>query len=1068
VSDRHISNSFLPLICSVCLSFASFSIPSSSAEAAPKKKKKPAATAAKKSSTAAPTTGLGMERSKSALPQSQKLQEPPKSHSLEAVKPPKSGNFYDSGTKEAEYEHILDEEIKTLYQLSQRNRKSPNRGEIWLRLGEIYVEKARLVDLREQTNYEKNLHDFAEKKTKIRPQLNQKAAHEYNEKAVQLYEWFIKDFPKDPKVDQALFFLGYNHFELGNPQMGERFYSELVKRFPDSIFITESHFALGEYYFENESWKKALENYSKVVKVKRARLNTFALYKSAWCLYRLNRTKVALQALERVVRQSRTNDRDENAPGGRKPVNKLRLAAEALKDYVPFYAEAGDPKLAETEFNRISGGEKQTLQMLERLAYIYADAGNRGNAAFVFRQLIAKNPTGERAAEYQYQVVLSYATHDKKESRRQMDIWLESFGPGSSWATGNAKNEKLVGDVAKLQETTLRNYVLQQHQEAQTSRAEYSQNMANLSYVQYFKYFPDSPKIAEMRFFHAELLFDMQKYEEAAKIYSWVADKEAKGPYHEKAVVNTLLALEKDLPSTKEIESKRGTTLEPIPFDPPVARFEKAGIRYIQTFPKGDKTSDIERRLGVLYYSYNHFDEAIGMFERILKEHPKTENAEIAGNLILDIFKLKNDMAGFADKGEEFLKNPDIANTKFGLQVRSMMEKAGYLRAEKTAKSGDSAKAAKEYEVFATNNKASDLTLAARFEAAVNYEKSGDLSAAIRNYSVVLGAQSASAKFKTAQNDSRNALARIYQQTGQLEAAAKQYYSYAAANPKDQKAINAYFNSGVLYDSLGQTGEAMQAYQAYFDQSHKADRVEVIFAQAELLRKKGSNGKAMAYYEKYLQAGPHSQVHAIQSTFLLAQHAAQLGQVSKSKALYQKTLSMYQSTAKSVKDETVKYAAESRFIQTQDTLRDLLAVKFTANDKQQAKAAGQVKILREKYINEMKDVIRFDNGPFIVAALASSGKMFESLANMFAKIPIPAGYQKAEADQYRGGLQQAINGFKNDAKSSYKTAIDKARELEVYTSWTRTAQQGFAALDGSNEDTGEIAADARAADWMGL
>jgi hypothetical protein len=100
--------------------------------------------------------------------------------------------------------------------------------------------------------------------------------------------------------------------------------------------------------------------------------------------------------------------------------------------------------------------------------------------------------------------------------------------------------------------------------------------------------------------------------------------------------------------------------------------------------------------------------------------------------------------------------------------------------------------------------------------------------------------------------------------------------------------------------------------------------------------------------------------------------------------------------------------------------------------------------------------------------LASSGKMFESLANMFAKIPIPAGYQKAEADQYRGGLQQAINGFKNDAKSSYKTAIDKARELEVYTSWTRTAQQGFAALDGSNEDTGEIAADARAADWMGL
>jgi TolA-binding protein len=1066
VSDRRVPAARLPYLGFLFLGFAVFSLSAAPVDAATAKKKKPTASATKAKPTSAKSIGLGMERTKSALPESQKLQEPPKARSLEVVKPPKSGNFYDSGTKEAEYEHILEEEIKTLYQLSQRNKKSPNRGEIWLRLGERYVEKARLVDLREQAEYEKKLHDFADKKTKIRPQMNQQAGREYNTKAVQLYEWFIKDFPQDPKVDQALFFLGYNHFELGNPQMGERFYSDLVTRFPESIYITESHFALGEYYFENEAWKKALENYSKVVKVKRARLNTFALYKSAWCLYRLNRTKVALQALERVVRQSRTSEREEAGPGGRKAVNKLRLASEALKDYVPFYAEAGDPKVAESEFTRIAGNDKQALQMLERLAYIYSDTGNRDNAAFIFRQLISKNMTGERAAEYQYQVVLSYATHDKKESRKQMDVWLENFGPGSAWATVNAKNEKLVGDVAKLQETTLRNYVLQQHQEAQTSRAEYSQNTANLAYIQYFKYFSNSPKVAEMRFFHGELLFDMQKYDDAAKTYSWVADQP--GPYREKAIVNTLLSLEKILPSAAEIDAKRGKSIEPIPFDPPVARFEKAALRYIQALPKGDKTSDIERRLGVLYYSYNHFDDAIGMFERILKEHPKTENAEIAGNLILDIFKLKNDMAGFTEKGDEFLKNPDIANTKFGVQVRAMMEKAGYLRAEKTAKSGDLGKAAKEYEAFATNNKASDLTLAARFEAAVNFEKAGDLTSAIRNYMVVLGTQAANPKMKTAQNDSRNAVARIYQQTGQLEAAAKQYYSYAAANPKDQKAVNAYFNSGVLFDSLDDSGNAMQAYQAYFDQSKKSDRVEVIFAQAELLRRKGSNGKAMAYYEKYLQAGPHSQTHAIQSTFLLAQHAEQLGQVTKSKGLYAKTIAMFKGAPKNVKDETVKYAAEARFIQTQDILRELLAVKFTANDKQQAKAAGQVKQLREKYINEMKDVIRFDHGPFIVAALASGGKMFESLASIFSKIPIPAGYQKAEAEQYRGGLQQAITGFKNDAKAAYKTAVDKARELEVYTPWTKIAQQNLSALDNSNDDAGEIAADARAADWMGL
>jgi len=1019
---------------------------------------------------AASSQQLNIQRSKAALPQSQSFQEPKKIHSLESVKPPRSGDFYEGGTKEAEYEHVLDEEIRTLYKLSQQNRKSPNRGEVWLRLGEQYVEKARLMNLREQGEFEKKMTEFNDRKTKVRPQLNNSASREYNEKAVQLYEWFIKDFPKDPKVDQALFFLGYNQFELGRLQLGERYYSLLVKNYPDSAFVTESHFALGEYYFENENWRKALDNYAKVVKEKRARLNTFALYKSAWCLYRLNRTKIALQALERVVRQSRVADREDGAAGVHKPVNKLRLGQEALKDYVPFYAEVGVPEKAQTDFQRMSGNEKQTQTMLERLAFIYADQGNRPGAKYVFKQLIALNPTGERSAEFQYQIVLSNSTHDQKEFRKELDIWLESFGPTSLWSKENASNQKLVADVAKLQETTLRNYVLQQHQAAQNSRALFSQNAALSAYNQYFKYFSNAAKAVEMQFFHAELLFDMEKYEEAARLYVWVAEKDSKGIYHEKAIVNSLLALEKDLPTPKQIEEKRGKSLETLPLDPPVQRFEKAAIRYIQAFPKGNKTNDIKRRLGVIYYGYNHFDEALNMFDQVIRENPKSENAEIAGNLTLDIYKLRGDMGGLSKKGREYLTNPQIASTKFGNEVRTIMAKAGYLAAEKMADSGDSLKAAKEFENFADSNKGTELGQAALYKAAVNYEKAGDLASASRMHQFVLAAPSTDPKIKAAQNDSQNALARIYQQSGQLDLAAKQYEFIAGANSKDPKAANAYFNAGVLYDSLGESGPAIRNYDAYFERSKKADRVEIIYAEAELLRHKGQLAKASTYYDKYLRA-PRSQVHAIESTYMIAHIAEELGQPSKAKQWFKKTLEAFHSSNKSARDETVKYAAEARFVQAQDVLRELLAVKFTANDKQQARAAAQVKTLREKYINEMKDVIRFDNGLWIVAALTSSGQMFDSLARMFNNIPVPAGYKPDEAAQYKGLIQQQVVGLKADAANSYKAAVEKAHALEVYSSWSQLAQQGLAAQDPAGAttlETGEITIDARAADWMGL
>ena len=52
----------------------------------------------------------------------------------------------------------------------------------------------------------KKVGTFTSKKLSRRPKLSLSEAQVYNRKAVQLYEWFIRDFPKDYKMDQAYFF----------------------------------------------------------------------------------------------------------------------------------------------------------------------------------------------------------------------------------------------------------------------------------------------------------------------------------------------------------------------------------------------------------------------------------------------------------------------------------------------------------------------------------------------------------------------------------------------------------------------------------------------------------------------------------------------------------------------------------------------------------------------------------------------------------------------------------------------------------------------------------------------
>ena len=499
--------------------------------------------------------------------------------------------------------------------------------------------------------------------------------------------------------------------------------------------------------------------------------------------------------------------------------------------------------------------------------------------------------------------------------------------------------------------------------------------------------------------------------------------------------------------------------------------FEKAALKYIDAFPKGEKTPDIQRRLGVLYYSYNQFDKALPLFERLLKEHPKTENGEVAGNLILDIYKLKGDMIGLADKGQEMLANPAIASTKFGLQVKGIMERASYLRAEKLAEKGDPLKAAKEFESFAAKFKQSDLVAAARIKAALAYEKGGDYGSAIRMNNLVLATQSNDPKIKLAQTDSYNALARMYQQTGQLELAAKQYMNYANVNAdaKDQKAINAYFNAGILYESLGDTNEAVKAYEAYMAKSKKGDRNEVLFNEADMYYKKGQWTKALERYNQYINSGAHNRGNAIEAAFKMGEIYKKQGKDTLEKKQWQTVVAMYRNSDKGAKDESAKFAAESRFNLSQETMQEIQNLRFGTAEKTQAKQAQELIRLKDKYINEMKDVIKFDNATFIVAALASGGKMYDIMANSIDKITIPKAFAGEDAKKYRELLNNQATGFRNEAKNSYKAAVDKAQSLEEYGVWTKVALQGLAAHDpGGPGDMPEMISQSHAPDWMGL
>lgn len=1002
------------------------------------------------------------------------LQKPkaPRPVPISAVAPMKSqALFQQEDQNEAELEKLLDKEIDELYKLTQRYKKSPNRGELWLRLAELYVEKARLFSYRSQAKFDKDIADWEAGGRKGKaPKLNLSVAKSYNKKAIQLYEWFLNDFPRDPKIDQALFFLGYNYVEMDQVSKGVTYYEKLTSQFPKSPYVSESHFALGEYYFDNQKWDKAAQNFKRVLQIQTARLYSFALYKLGWCYYRQGKVEAAIKSLEQVIYHSRKQVQISKTQG-LKSINRIRLASEALKDIVPFYAEVRDHLKAKQYFLEM-GGEKALFPLLERLAYVYSDSGKQEPARYVFKQLLSMRPTAPKAFDYQYQIVQNYSSRgDRNIYRSELYNWVKEYGMDGEWAQANKNDPEMIKRAFELRETTLRNHVLQYHQTAQNSRAPLSQKLAKEGYEIYLRTFPKTEKYGEMRFFYGELLYDMKDYNAAFDQYDWVAENSNKeNKYVEQAVLNAVLASEKNLPTDDDVRKKSGDSLEPLPYGEAEKKFIAAAERYFKTFPKGEKVADVRFKLGRIAYTYNHFDEALVIFQDIVKKYPKTQYATYSANLILDIYNLKKDYEGLAKVGTELLQSPELVSAGVGVEIKDAVERANFKKAQDLEVAKDYEGSAKQYDIFSKKYPSSKLAPSARYNAAVNYERAGLIIPAIAGYKAVVDNRDkknpASADVR---KKSQRLLARLYEVTGQYEKAAIEFERYAKDWPKDQYEDESYYNAAVLWDGLGSYSRAILNFDKYYQVSKKLDqRREALFEIARVQEKRGSFSAAITFYQQYIEAAPRDHAKIISAHYKIATLSSKLGRASKAKEWFEKTIGVHRRLTGG-KGIGTSEAAEAKFELTKPLVSEFKNLRIPADPAKQGSVVKRKLDLVTRIANEMGEVIKYDDGNYVIAALATTGQTYEHMSRALYDSPKPKGLTLDELKQYDTEIDKIAAPLKQTAIDNYKRAVDKAFEIQFYNDWMYESMNALNRYDKAlYPDSGERVSDMREIDMVGL
>jgi tetratricopeptide (TPR) repeat protein len=198
------------------------------------------------------------------------------------------------------------------------------------------------------------------------------------------------------------------------------------------------------------------------------------------------------------------------------------------------------------------------------------------------------------------------------------------------------------------------------HKHAQQTKDPKDYEKAAALYEQYFAK-PNHPDEAAMSFYYAELLFRMQRYDEAAKYYDRSLTVDPKSTFADEAAYALVMSTKNAVktPNPTPDSPPPCPDMKPCPIPADMQRLLRAFDRYLAIVPATAKDrATMEYRRARVYYDFQHFDEAAPIFAHIVANYPDSELATYSTNLEIDCLAILKRYDQLRTLIERVKKNP--------------------------------------------------------------------------------------------------------------------------------------------------------------------------------------------------------------------------------------------------------------------------------------------------------------------------------------------------------------------------------------------------------------------------
>jgi TolA-binding protein len=906
-----------------------------------------------------------------------------------------------------------------------------------------------------------------------------------SERAIGRYKDIAKRFPKYPRLDEVVFFLGENLWKGNRRKEALDAYKVLITRFPKSKYVPDAWMAFGENYFDTadkgnraESLRKALGSYQRAASVQESSVYGFALYKQAWVHYNLGNWDQALDLFKAVVffgdLPTSTLAQDK----------KLALVREARKDYVRTYSHVGSPRGAFDDFPKVGG--KDAPDMLKSLAQLYFDEGKDKDAILVYHGLIQANPTSPEAALFQSRIVTSAGRMGRKETAVQQAGRFVEMLKDAEKRGGDDKARAAFADARKDAENTLRTLAVQYHAEFKKTREDAVAALAAELYRLHLDLFPESKNAYDMRFFHAELLYALEKFQAAGEEYGRVAAIDGKrmkepGPDGKPQKPGKFLvdALESAVQAfdvvakRAEANEKRpsGDVKTPLELPPEKRQLVGACEAYLAYAPNGEQAVQVAYKAANVYYKYNRFGDAVKLFAEIAEKHPKHELARFAANLALDCYNIQGDWANVSAWAKRFWDNAELLRAQPSLRedLAKVIEGSAFKLVEGLEKANRHAEAAEAYLTFVRDFPGSRHAPTALFNASVDLVHAGRLERAMQVREQLLERypnDPLTPKIVLASAQDRDAVADFdraadlyerYFQGWKRAARALQpppgprakRLHLAPPPPKgdaggydEAKAKDALYDAGVLREGLRQFRGAEADRDAFVETWPAAPEAAKVFLSiADLHAREGAHGKELRHLEEYQQRYAKDANEWLVVQGRIARLMERAGNHGGAERAYEAALAYFRSRRSQVGERGMPVVAQAQYLALEPAFATYDRISFGVPAR--LSPPRQVKWLKTTLAEKTQrlldlqrkytEVVNTKQAEPGVCALYKIGLGYSRFARSLKEAPLPPEIRRvrALAEEYRSQLSQLAEAPEKKSVEALEYAMAKSRELGV-------------------------------------